>query len=171
MRELRSRPLNPEDYAPFGRVIAARDSGERAANQGTARKYEHLVPLENLRAGATANVSVFRCVPRALPFEIALLEKHPASTQLFVPMNARRYLVVVARGSERPDLSTLAAFEATGTQGISYAPGTWHHPLIALESETDFACLVFEDGSPSDCVEHAIELSERIVVTPSRHIG
>jgi ureidoglycolate lyase len=167
VRSLRTQVLSSEAYAPFGRVIAASDVvAEKAANQGTARKFERLVPLENLRAGATANVSVFRCVPRTVPFEIALLEKHPASTQIFVPMNAGRYLVVVAGGAERPDLSTLAAVEATGIQGISYAPGTWHHPLIALDSQTDFACLVFEDGTASDCVEHALAPEDRVLVSP-----
>jgi ureidoglycolate lyase len=160
---VRARPLTREAYAPFGRVIAG-EGDPRSANQGSARKYEHLVPLENRRAGAIANVSVFRCTPRELPFEIALLEKHPASTQIFVPMNAVRYLVVVAHGGDAPDLSTLAAFVATGTQGVSYAPGTWHHPMIALDAVTDFACIVFEDGTATDCVEHEIAPSRRVFV-------
>jgi ureidoglycolate lyase len=167
VKTIRARVLSPDAYAPFGRVIEGSAAApEKAANQGSARKFEHLLPLENLRADAKANVSVFRCTPRTVPFEIALLEKHPLSTQMFVPMNAGRYLVVVARGDERPDLATLQVFEATGRQGISYAPGTWHSPLVALDSETDFACVVFEDGTAEDCVEHAVALEDRILVTP-----
>jgi ureidoglycolate lyase len=168
VKSLRARALTPDAYAPFGRVIEASVvAPEKAANQGSARKFEHLLPLENLRDAAKANVSVFRCTPRNVPFEVALLEKHPLSTQMFVPMNAGRSLVVVARGAERPDLATLQVFEATGRQGISYAPGTWHSPLIALDSETDFACVVFEDGTAEDCVEHALAPEERILVTPA----
>lgn len=83
---------------------------------------------------------------------IRLLEKHPYSTQLFVPMNASRFLIVVARGGDRPDLACIAAFIASGLQGVTYAPGVWHHPMIALDDATDFTCLTWEDGTASDCV-------------------
>ena len=153
MRTLRALPLAREPYAPYGDVIEAGVDG-RAANHGTARKSEWLAELVDRRPGhARPHVSVFRCAPRALPIEIERLERHPASTQIFVPMGARRYLVVVALGDAAPDPATLRAFVATGTQGITYRPGVWHHPMIALEIETDFFCLVHEDGSADDCVE------------------
>ena len=112
--------------------------------------------MANERPSATLNVALFRCAPRAMPTEIAMLEKHPWTTQVFVPMGATRYLVIVALGGDAPDLGTLAAFVATGRQGVSYHPGVWHHPMIALDDETDFVCLVHEDGSLGDCVEHAL---------------
>ena len=67
-------------------------------------------------------------------------------------MNASRYIALVALGGDRPDLSTLAAFVAEGPQGISYAPGVWHHPMLTLDSETDFVVFVHEDGAAEDCV-------------------
>ena len=46
---------------------------------------------------------------------------------------------------DKPDLSTLKAFHAKTTQGISYHPGVWHHPMVALGSvPTSFACVVSE---------------------------
>lgn len=155
MRTLLAQPLTLDAYAPYGDVLVASPHGEEglSANQGTARRFDRLAALENLRPGAQPNVSVFRCTPRsAFPSRLALLEKHPSSTQVFVPMNARRYLVVVALGGDAPDLATLAAFVASGTQAISYRPGVWHHPMIALDAETDFVCLVWEDGTSNDCV-------------------
>lgn len=105
--------------------------------KGTAQRFNHLTTLENLRTTAKANVCVFRCQPRSLPFDIKLLEKHPHSTQMFIPMTAeRRYLVIVAQGGDKPDLSTLKAFVAGKGQGITYHPGIWHHPMIALDNET-----------------------------------
>ena len=154
-----AQPLRPESYSLYGDVIMAAPRGEpgRPANRGTARRFNHLGAVEDLRPGASAlNVCVFRCSPRLdFPLPVTLLEKHPASTQVFVPMNARRYLVIVARGGDRPDLGTLAAFIAMGAQGVSYRPGVWHHPMIALDAEIDFSCLVWEDGSEADCVEVA----------------
>ena len=34
----------------------------------------------------------------------------------------------------------------------SYGPGVWHHPMLTLDSETDFVVFVHEDGSAEDCV-------------------
>lgn len=161
-------PLTPDAYAPYGHVIMASPRGEpgQPANQGTARRFDHLAALDDLRPGrATLNVTVFRCAPRpAGAFTVELLEKHPASTQIFVPMNAERYLVLVARGGDRPDLTTLGAFLASGTQGVSYHPGVWHHPMIALDREIEFACFVFEDGTADDCTVVQLEPDERPVV-------
>lgn len=161
-RSIEIEPLTAASYVRFGDVIAAHGAA-RPANQGTAQKSDHLAELVD-RPGSRANVSVFRCTPRPLPHVVALLEKHPASTQIFVPMNAERYLVIVALGEHEPDLATLRAFVAEGQQAISYRPGVWHHPMVALERETDFFCLVFEDGTDADCVEHAIPPEARVTV-------
>lgn len=168
MRTLVARALRPEDYAPFGDVVMAApaDTPGRPANMGTAQRFDHLAALQNARGErARANVCVFRCAPATgFPFQVALLEKHPQSTQLFVPMNARRYLVIVAPGGDVPDLNGLAAFVAQGHQGITYRPGVWHHPLIALDAQTDFACVVFEDDTAHDCATYGIPEAERVVV-------
>ena len=162
MRTISPEPLTRDAYAPFGDLVAANDKW-RPANEGTAKKSEHLAELADLR-GCKANVSVFRCQPRALPHRITLLEKHAASTQLFVPMSASRYLVIVAHGDERPDLTTLRVFVATGTQAITYRPGVWHHTLVALDKESDFFCLVYEDGTPVDCTEVLLSEAEQVDV-------
>lgn len=163
MRTVSARPLSVEAYTPFGEVLGARDTAFRSANQGTARVWDRLVDLENRRADARLNASVFRCQPRREPLELTLLERHPLSTQLFVPMTPARYLVVVALGGEAPDLTTLQAFVVEGSQGVSYRPGVWHHPMLVLNAGCDFACFVFEDGTASDCevvpLESAITVS------------
>ncbi|MBX3262828.1 MAG: ureidoglycolate lyase [Labilithrix sp.] len=150
------RRLTPEAYAPYGRVLMASPRGEpgEIANLGTALRFDDVCDVENTRAGtASLKVKVFRSRP--VPRErrpLALLEKHPCSTQLFVPMNASRYIALVALGGDRPDLTTLAAFVVEGPRGISYAPGVWHHPMLTLDVETDFVVFVHEDGTPEDCV-------------------
>ena len=44
--------------------------------------------------------------------------------------------------------SSLRCFLASGTQGVSYARGTWHHPLLVLLPEQDF--LVVDRGGRGD---------------------
>ncbi|MBX3228082.1 MAG: ureidoglycolate lyase [Labilithrix sp.] len=148
--------LTPAAYEPYGRVIMASPRGEpgAVANLGTALRFDDVVEVANGRpATATLKVKVFRSSP--VPCErrpLALLEKHPLSTQLFIPMNASRFIALVALGGDAPDLSTLKAFVAEGAQGISYAPGVWHHPMLTLDTQTDFVVFVHEDGAAEDCV-------------------
>lgn len=148
-------PLTREAFEPFGDVVEAPRGLGAQVNEGSAERFDRVAALENLRPGrATLNVAYFSCQPRTLPFELTVVEKHPKSAQLFVPLNAKRYIVVVARGAEAPE--PLHAFLATGLQGIAYRAGTWHHTLIALDGPTSFACFVWEDGSAEDCIVHPL---------------
>lgn len=154
LAEIAAIALQREAYGRYGDVIDADPRRtSTSANAGTALRYDHLGTLDNLRPGkAAANLCVFRAQPFAgNPFVIRLLERHRHSTQLFIPMaGAERYLVVVCEGAQAPDLRTLKAFMARTGQGITYRPGIWHHPLVALDRPTDFACLVHEDGTDED---------------------
>jgi ureidoglycolate lyase len=161
--------LNFEDYRAYGDVISVRnDIPPSSANMGTAQRYDRIAEFKNLRPQLTQpNLCFFQCTPQLVApkthFEIHLLEKHPLSTQAFIPMNgAKRYLVVVCLGNDEPDLSTLRAFLATDHQGITYRPGVWHHPLIAMDQNTGFACMVWEDGSPDDCKVFKLNTGVRV---------
>jgi len=159
-------PLHEDDFALYGQVIEAKVGSGTEANQGTAARFNHVAKVDNLRPTATPNMCVFRSIPAEVPFSCRLLERHLYSTQAFIPMGETptRYLVIVClNGSDnRPDITTLKAFVARGTQGISYNAGCWHHPMIALDHSIDFACLVHEDGSAEDC--HVLQLAQVLTI-------
>ena len=46
-------------------------------------------------------------------------------------MKGEVFVVVVALGDDKPDLSTLRAFITNGEQGMNYHRNVWHHPLFA----------------------------------------
>jgi len=167
IKNIEAIPLTLEEYHSYGRVIEVGSVKFDMANQGTAQRFNWLASLENLRPDkAKLNICVFKCQPRNLPFDINLLEKHPYSTQMFVPMTAeKRYLVIVAKGEEIPDISTLKCFIAKKGQAITYHPGIWHHPMVALDKETDFCCFVYEDGTKNDCV---VELLKKTIRCTSK---
>ena len=146
-------PLLPETFAPFGDVVSAGLREGSAANQGTAVRFDWAAQFVNARDTARPNLAVFRSVGRTLPLEVKLLERHPKSTQLFLPMVADGYVVIVAPDAEDggPDVARLRAFLARPGQGINYKPNTWHHPLAALGRDADFAMLAWEDGTDLDC--------------------
>jgi len=155
---IRALPLSVEAFAPFGDVVSAGLKAGAPANQGTAVRFDHCAPLINARAHAKANLAVFRSVPKTLPFEVKLLEKHPHSTQVFLPMRCSRLLICVAPAllGGAPDVSQLKAFLCEPGQGISYNADTWHHPMVALDEAAELAMIAFEDGSPDDCIVYPL---------------
>jgi len=67
-------------------------------------------------------------------------------------------MVVVAPAGEF-DAGLLRAFIASGTQGVNYARGVWHHYSLALDHEADF--LVIDRGGPEkNCDEVFLEGAE-----------
>lgn len=48
--------------------------------------------------------------------------------------------------------SLLDAFIARGDQGVNYAAGTWHHPLLAMNAVSDFL-VVDRGGEGHNCDE------------------
>jgi ureidoglycolate lyase len=147
---LRHVPLTHAGFAAYGSVFDHATAGvEAKANEGSARRMNDALHLENRRPSATLNVARFICAPRQFPFMVTGLERHLHSTQVFLPLVCTRYIVVVAR--ETQGVFVVEAFEARAGQGIAYAPGTWHHTLLAADSEALFACLVYENGEPGDC--------------------
>lgn len=167
-----ARPIDESAYAPFGAIVRAGASASaREANHGTAQAWDALAVIENQRGDrARCTASLFRCAAHESSEEIPVrwLERHARSTQMFVPMRAVRYLVIVAHGGDAPDLSTLAAFVVEGARAVTYAPGTWHHPMIALDADADFVNVIFSDGTQADCDELAYESPPAVVLVETR---
>ena len=130
--------LTREAFAPFGDVIAADDVARHyPINAGTTERFHDLARVDVTADNGRTLINIFRALPRALPFEVRMLERHPLGSQAFVPLSARPYLVVVAKPGEL-DPSTLRAFLIDDGRGVNYARGVWHHPLLALEATSDF---------------------------------
>src|SRR3954454_9326539 len=116
-------PLTRDAFLPFGDVVLAEraDITPVMVNFGTAARRNHAGTLENKRSHAHPNLATFRCEPWSrFPVLAESMEKHPCSSQLFVPMKVSRYLVIVAPGDEKPDVEGLRAFMAFPGQGVIY---------------------------------------------------
>jgi len=145
---LRPMPLTRTAFAPFGDVIETEDRPHRTINDGYAERYSDLARIDVDEQGGRPLVNIFAAKPRRLPLRIELMERHPLSSQAFVPLSRFPFLVVVGRAGEAPRADALRAFVTNGRQGVNYARGTWHHPLIALGEPCDF--LVVDRGAPGD---------------------
>ncbi|MNF49861.1 Ureidoglycolate lyase [compost metagenome] len=155
-------PLEREAFAPFGEVIEASDAAQHfTINAGNTERYHDLANIEP-GAGGRAIVSIFRGQPRQLPFRVEMMERHPLGSQAFVPLSGRPYLVVVAPAGPAPQVGDLRVFLARGDQGVNYAPGVWHHPLLALGEVSDF--LVIDRSGPGDNCDE-VELTPGGLIT------
>ncbi|MBU6497816.1 MAG: ureidoglycolate lyase [Rhodospirillales bacterium] len=137
-REITPAPLTRADFAPYGTVIEIPPTGGYAANGGTALRFDDLTELVLTAPGGRPQMSLMRVTPTALPMECRSMERHPRSSQLFMPFSGRAFLVIVALGPHAPDPASLRAFRTNGAQGVNFAPGTWHHAALAIGGPTDF---------------------------------
>ena len=142
-------PLTPQGFAPFGDVISARPDGQQFhINQGFATRFHDLARIDvGQDADGRVLVNVFRALPRALPMQLQVMERHPLGSQAFVAMSELPFLVVVAAPAAQLQPGQIRCFLAQAGQGVNYAKGVWHHPLIALERASDF--LVIDRGGPA----------------------
>lgn len=148
METLPVEPLTPDAFAPFGSVVTTEDAEQRIINEGTTTRFHDLTAVDVSDAGGRACMSLFRATARPRPIAIRMLECHPLGSQTFFPLEPDGWLVVVAQGGETPDLATLRCFRATGTQGVTYAKGAWHHPVLVLKPMQDF--FVIDREGPGD---------------------
>jgi ureidoglycolate lyase len=160
--------LTREAFAPFGHVVLAEraDITPVMVNFGTAARRNHSAQLDNTRAHSHPNLATFCCEPWSrFPVLAESMEKHPCSSQLFVPMKVEQYLVVVAPGDEAPDIEGLKAFVALPGQGVVYGANVWHMPLIVFGKErAEFVMFVWEDDTKQDCLVARLPEPVEIVV-------
>ncbi|EPX73818.1 ureidoglycolate hydrolase [Schizosaccharomyces octosporus yFS286] len=166
---LYSKQFTPESFAPYGTVVQPKDNGPMViANAGTAKKYLGVSESENYykkssTPSSKATWNFFSTKPSVFPadeespaFKISVLERHPYTTQTFIPLcrdaQESSYLVAVAPNSPDglPDWERVEAFVAKGCQGVTYAAGVWHAPMVTIGKDTMLAAFNYENGVDND---------------------
>lgn len=143
------KPITPANFRSFG-SLAGEGLASSPMNQGRGRRQDLAVfPA----AGIRSVVSRSELVPSRLPFHVAVLERHPDTDQLFVPLGSSLALVIATPSllDGSPDLSGAEAFLADAETPFVYAAGTWHAPLVALDRAGLFLMSMTETGTARDC--------------------
>lgn len=189
MVSIKAEPLTIPTFANYGSIISPDESisnlddSMKTANQGTAIKLLGVSEIEKKYPFTdTPKWNLFRCFPQPhlkrsfcedqakgstlIEHSIKVLEKHPSSSQTFLPMGRPSseisYLIVVAledSKSGKPDVSTLKAFTCKGNQAVTYGAGIWHAPMIILgqQEHLDFGVVIYEfldkQAPEKDCQE------------------
>jgi ureidoglycolate lyase len=153
---LKAAALTAEAFAPFGDVIEIGDRRPRWINEGTCERFDDVAQPDVLAAGGRPMISIFRAAARELPFHVKVLERHPLSSQAFIPLDRLPFLVVVAEAGDAPPSGRIRAYRSSGLQGVNFRRNTWHHALLALERTSHF--LVVDRGGPGEnCDETVVD--------------
>ncbi|MDI3338437.1 ureidoglycolate lyase [Defluviimonas aestuarii] len=143
--------LTPTAFAPFGDVLDASGDPDRIINQGLCGRYHDRARLD-FGPGGRAGVSIFKAEPRALPYRLDMVERHPEGSQAFIPMSMDPFLVIVAEDEDGVPGRPRAFLTAPG-QGINLHRNTWHGVLTPLNAPGLFA-VIDRIGDTPNLQEH-----------------
>ena len=146
--QLKAKLLTTEAFAAFGDVIQTQGAKHFSINAGTIERFHDLAQEDvGVESEGRPLVSIVQCnQPTSLPHSIALVERHPLGTQAFIPLDDTPLVVAVAPAGEVVDPEKIEAFVSDGSQGVNYARGVWHMPLISLRDGQKF--VVVDRGGP-----------------------
>ena len=153
-REIIISPLTQAAFAPYGDVLNCDGDPDKMINAGLCGRFHDRARVDV--TDGQVGISLFRSKLRALPYELDLIERHPAGSQAFIPMSMDPFLVIVADSDLQPH-----AFVTAPGEGINFHRGTWHGVLTPLHAPGLFA-VVDLIGEGPNLEEHWFENPLRI---------
>jgi len=153
--EIEVEPLTRDNFKPFGQVIEANERARTITiNDGYATRYHDLAEIDVSASAGRPLINIFRGRPRPLPITIHMMERHPLGTQAFIPLHQEPFIVVAAPAGADVGINELSAFMTNGRQGVNYARGVWHFPLLVLGNDEQDFLVVDRGGEGDNCDEH-----------------
>jgi ureidoglycolate lyase len=124
--------LVPERFSAFGWIIEHDGRAGRCYHPQVLSKHAAQFWLNNPKEQLR------------LPYAMTRLERHPYSTQCFLPLTGARYLAVAcpSRTDGTPDGKNLCAFDVCAPTGIAFREGVWHHGLLVYDTPANFAVIM-----------------------------
>jgi ureidoglycolate lyase len=115
------------------------------------------------RGASEPRLLLLRVPPKPLPLVVRRLERHPHSSQVFIPLDTGRYVVIVAPSGPdgMPDTSGVCAFVALHTQIVTLNRGTWHFEATAFGADMRFGVLMWCESTKVDT--QIVEIAEVVI--------
>lgn len=142
---LQAQPLDAAAIAPYATVLKAAD--------GVARMVPEVMHHDGV-PGAHA-FTILCPQPVAGSVSIGALERHPHSTQSFLPITSGRWLILVApkTAAGEPDLTGALAFIAGPEDAICIGHDVWHAGLTVFDGPAQFAMIMWKAEAGDDGVQ------------------
>jgi ureidoglycolate lyase len=140
-RTIIPEPLTAAAFSAYGELI------EPARSPGRRTHVEALGHDESADTHRPCVLSTTTAEPTTLPLTVSELERHPHSSQTFLPISDARWLVIVA---DSLAADRVRAFEVPPRAGVTIGRNTWHHGLTVLDAPASFAVVMWKSGSDDD---------------------
>lgn len=150
MTQILPQPLTTEAFAPFGDVLDCTGAPDVMINQGMCGRFHDRATLDF--ADGRAAISLFNATPRAFPYMLDMMERHPLGSQAFIPMSEHPFLVIVAENNGDAPVMPRAFLTQSG-QAINIHRNTWHGVLTPLHAPGLFA-VIDRIGDGNNLQEH-----------------
>ncbi|MDZ7822704.1 MAG: ureidoglycolate lyase [Ahrensia sp.] len=135
------KPITREAFAPFGDLIDVSGEPDKLINQGLCGRFHDRATFD-FGPNCNGGLSLFDAQPRALPYTLEMVERHPLCSQAFIPMHQNPFLVIVAEGAADNNVpGQVHAFTTKGGQAINFHRSTWHGVLTPLSAPGLFAVI------------------------------
>lgn len=157
---IEAQELTQARFEPFGHVARSGAGELKRIRDGKVLLTRTPTLLSHDAAADRLALDVYHVPPEGGPLRMAMAEQHKHSSQLFIPVRAARYLVVVWPEKPAPGVVP-AAFVAGGEDAIVYNPGIWHHGIVALDRDALFASAMWRTATDTEFCP----LSEPVAVT------
>ena len=153
--------IKRSNFNTYGDLISTNDINPIDINAGYAKRFDNLADLNTSNESGKTIVSIFSALKRTFPMKIDMMEKHPLSSQAFIPMKDTTFLAFVAPPGDKPEIGEIKSFIISSGVGINYKAGIWHFPLISTE-DTNFL-VIDRKGKGENLIIHKFE-KENIIL-------
>ena len=127
--------ITKENFSEYGELISTNNNDSKSGNANTAEFYFDLARIEILGNDSNARLNIIKTIRRNFPLKIDMMEMHPYSSQVFLPYQKTKFIVLVASGVDKPDLNKVECFLVENGDGINFKAKIWHCPLTSTEEE------------------------------------
>jgi len=136
MINFKIKNITKENFSQYGELITIDNNDSKSGNADTAQFHFDLALIEVLGNNTNARLNIIKTIKRNFPLRINMMEMHPYSSQIFLPYDKTKFIVLVAPGTNKPDLNKIEGFLVSGGDGINFNAKIWHCPLTSTEDET-----------------------------------
>ncbi|TDE38850.1 ureidoglycolate lyase [Antarcticimicrobium sediminis] len=142
-RRIQAQTLTPEAFAPYGHVARPGLGDVKAIRNDRVHLSKSETAFSHQPDAKEVKLDFYEVAPETHQLVASVIERHNLSSQMFSPMNAARWLVVIwPDGPARAPL----AFVAGPQDVVTYAPGLWHHGIAAIDRPACFTSLMWKKG-------------------------
>ena len=130
---LNIKVISKDNFSLYGDLITIKNKDSKDINNSTTQSFFDLANIEILGSDHKVRLNIFNAKKRIFPLKIDMLEMHPLSSQVFLPMSNTDFIVLVAPVDVKPDFNKVECFKVSNGDGVNFNSRVWHFPLISIQ--------------------------------------